>query len=73
VNPVNPSGLPTFYVPFPLPLFPFIGKRETSQRAQEGLEKLSEKKDNMVRVSCLAFLILIGCSPFWAKVSCRFL
>jgi hypothetical protein len=40
---------------------------------KEGLEKLSEKKDNVARISCLAFSILIGCSPFWAKVSWRFL
>ncbi len=40
---------------------------------KEGLEKLSEKKDNMSRISCLAFSILIGCSPFRAKVSSRFL
>jgi hypothetical protein len=38
-----------------------------------GLEKLLEKKDNMVRISCLAFWILMGCSPFRAKVSWRFL
>jgi hypothetical protein len=40
---------------------------------KEGLEKLSEKKDNMLQISCLAFWILMGCSPFWAKVSSRFL
>jgi hypothetical protein len=40
---------------------------------KEGLEKLSENQDNMSRMSCLAFEILIGCSPFWAKVSRRFL
>jgi len=40
---------------------------------KEGLEKLSEKKDNMFRISYLTFWILIGCSPFWAKISCRFL
>jgi hypothetical protein len=40
---------------------------------KEGLEKLSEKKDNMLQSSCLAFWIFIGCSPFWAKVSLRFL
>jgi hypothetical protein len=40
---------------------------------KEGLEKLPEKKDNMFRISCLAFWILTGCSPFWAKVSWRFL
>jgi hypothetical protein len=40
---------------------------------KEGLEKLSEKKDNMLRISCLAFWILIGCSLFRAKVSWRFL
>jgi hypothetical protein len=40
---------------------------------KEGLEKLSEKKDNMLQISCLAFWILMGCSPFWAKVSWRFL
>jgi hypothetical protein len=40
---------------------------------KEGLEKLSEKKDNMIRISCLAFWILMGCSPFRAKVSSRFL
>jgi len=40
---------------------------------KEGLEKLSEKKDNMLRISCLAFSILMGCSPFWAKVTWRFL
>jgi hypothetical protein len=40
---------------------------------KEGLEKLPEKKDNMFRISCLAFWILIGCSPFRAKVSWRFL
>ena len=40
---------------------------------KDGLEKLSEKKDNMLRISCLAFCILIGCSPFQAKVSGCFL
>jgi hypothetical protein len=40
---------------------------------KEGLEKLSEKKDNMLQSSCLAFSILMGCSPFWAKVNWRFL
>jgi hypothetical protein len=40
---------------------------------KEGLEKLSEKKDNMFRISCLAFWILMGCSPFRAKVSLCFL
>jgi hypothetical protein len=39
---------------------------------KEGLEKLSEKKDNMFRISCLAFSILIGCSPSGAKLSWRF-
>jgi hypothetical protein len=39
----------------------------------EGLEKLSEKNDNMLQISCLAFRISMGCSPFWAKVSWRFL
>ena len=40
---------------------------------KEGLEKFSAKKDNMFQISCLAFSILIGCSPFRAKVSWRFL
>jgi hypothetical protein len=40
---------------------------------KEGLEKLSEKRDNMLQISCLAFSILMGCSPFWAKVTWRFL
>ena len=35
---------------------------------KEGLEKVSEKKDNMDWISSLAFLNSIGCSPFWAKV-----
>jgi len=35
---------------------------------KEGLEKVSEKKDNMHWTSSLAFLDSIGCSPFWAKV-----
>jgi hypothetical protein len=34
----------------------------------DGLEKVSEKKDNMNWISSLAFLNSIGCSPFWAKV-----
>jgi hypothetical protein len=34
----------------------------------DGLEKVSEKKDNMNWISSLAFLSSIGCSPFWAKV-----
>jgi len=44
-----------------------IIKEEKSLK--EGLEKLSEKKDNMLQISCLAFWILMGCSPFWAKVN----
>jgi len=40
---------------------------------KEGLEKFSENQDNTFRTSSLAFGILIGCSPFWAKVSWRFL
>jgi hypothetical protein len=39
----------------------------------EGLEKASEKQDNNFWISCLAFSIFIGCSPFWAKISSRFL
>jgi hypothetical protein len=35
---------------------------------KEGLEKVSEKKDNMDGISSLAFFNSIGCSPFWAKV-----
>ena len=34
----------------------------------DGLEKVSEKKDNMNWISSLAFFDSIGCSPFWAKV-----
>lgn len=34
----------------------------------EGLEKISAKKDNMNWISSLACLNSIGCSPFWAKV-----
>ena len=34
----------------------------------EGLENISEKQDNRTWISCLACSILIGCSPFWAKV-----
>ncbi len=34
----------------------------------DGLEKVSEKKDNMNWTSSLAFLNSMGCSPFWAKV-----
>ena len=34
----------------------------------DGLEKVSEKKDNMNWISSFAFLNSIGCSPFWAKV-----
>jgi hypothetical protein len=35
---------------------------------KDGLEKVSEKKDNMNWISSLACLNSIGCSPFWAKV-----
>ena len=35
---------------------------------KEGVEKVSEKKDNMNWISSLAFLNSMGCSPFWAKV-----
>ena len=38
------------------------------KRLNEGLENASEKQDNSNWISCLAFLILTGCSPFWAKV-----
>ena len=38
------------------------------KRLNEGLENASEKQDNRDWISCLAFLILTGCSPFWAKV-----
>jgi hypothetical protein len=38
----------------------------------EGLEKDSEKQDNMDCRSFLPFWNLMGCSPFWAKVSWRF-
>jgi hypothetical protein len=48
-----------------------IIKEEKSLK--EGLEKLSEKKDNMLQISCLAFWMLMGCSPFWAKVNYGFL
>jgi len=34
----------------------------------DGLEKVSEKKDNTDWISSLACLHSIGCSPFWAKV-----
>ena len=34
----------------------------------DGLEKVSEKEDNMDWISSLAFFNSIGCSPFWAKV-----
>lgn len=37
------------------------------------LGKLSEEKDNMIQISCLAFWILIGCSPFWDMISFCFL
>jgi hypothetical protein len=40
---------------------------------KEGLEKTSEKQDNNFWISCLAFWIFMGCSPFWAKLSSRFL
>jgi len=40
---------------------------------KEGLEKEAEKQDNRVWICCFAFRILTGCSPFWAKVSWRFL
>ena len=35
---------------------------------KDGLEKVSEKKDNMNWISSLACLNSIGCSPFWANV-----
>jgi hypothetical protein len=38
----------------------------------EGLENDSEKQDNMDCRSFLAFWNLMGCSPFWAKVSWHF-
>jgi hypothetical protein len=37
----------------------------------EGLEKASEKKDNMNRVSCLAFCNPIGCPPLLASLKLR--
>jgi hypothetical protein len=40
---------------------------------KEGLEKFLEKKDNIFWISCLAFSVLMGCSPFWANLSWRFL
>jgi hypothetical protein len=40
---------------------------------KEGLEKASEKQDNNFWISCLAFWIFIGCSPFLVKVSTCFL
>jgi hypothetical protein len=36
---------------------------------KKGLEKTSEKQDNNFGISCLAFWIFIGCSPFLVKVS----
>jgi len=39
---------------------------------KEGLEKISEKQDNSFWISCFAFWLFIGCSPFRAKVSWRF-
>jgi hypothetical protein len=38
----------------------------------EGLENDSENQDNMDCRSFLPFWNLMGCSPFWAKVSWRF-
>jgi len=35
---------------------------------KDGLEKVSENKDNRNWISSLACLNSIGCSPFWAKV-----
>jgi hypothetical protein len=40
---------------------------------KEGLEKVSEKQDNMDCKSSFASWSFIGCSPFWAKISLRFL
>ena len=38
------------------------------KKQNRGLENNSEKQDNRIWISCLAFLILIGCFPVWAKV-----
>ena len=38
------------------------------KRLNEGLENASEKQDNRIWISCLAFLILTGCFPVGAKV-----
>jgi len=35
---------------------------------KEGLENLSENQDNVVCKSAFAFWIIIGCTPFLAKV-----
>jgi len=43
-----------------------IMKEEKSLK--EGLEKSSTNQDNISWVSCLAFLNLMGCPPFWVKV-----
>jgi len=37
----------------------------------EGLEKLSEKKDNMNWISCFAFVRPIGCPPCLANLKRR--
>jgi hypothetical protein len=39
---------------------------------KEGLEKVSEKQDNSFWISCFAFRLFMGCSPFLAKLSWRF-
>jgi len=40
---------------------------------KEGLEKAPDKQDNNFWISCPALWIFIGCSPFRAEVSPRFL
>ena len=46
-------------VNFPNWMKPMI---KEEKKLKEGFEKLSEKKDNMPRISCLAFSILKGVS-----------
>jgi len=53
------------WVSFPNWMKPMM---KDENRLNEGLENASEKQDNRAWISCLAFLRLIGCSPFWAKV-----
>jgi hypothetical protein len=47
-------------------------KEENSLK--EGPEKATEKQGNSFWTSCFSFrMFIMGCSPFWAKLSGRFL